>query len=62
MAWESAEGQALELGWQRDNRTDLGDEDYLRMVLKKTCWLGDDLPDARRLPDRRARRGCRSTR
>jgi geranylgeranyl diphosphate synthase type II len=39
MAWESAEGQALELGWTRDNRTDLTDEDYLRMVMKKTCWL-----------------------
>ena len=40
MAWESTEGQALELGWQRENRTDVGDEDYLRMVLQKTCWLG----------------------
>jgi geranylgeranyl diphosphate synthase type II len=39
MAWESAEGQALELGWQRDNRVDLEDEDYLRMALQKTCWL-----------------------
>lgn len=39
-AWESAEGQALELGWQRDNRVDLGEEDYLQMVLQKTCWLG----------------------
>jgi geranylgeranyl diphosphate synthase type II len=39
MAWESAEGQALELGWRRDNRTDLTDEDYLRMALQKTCWL-----------------------
>jgi geranylgeranyl diphosphate synthase type II len=39
MAWESAEGQALELGWTRDNRTDLTDEDYLHMVMKKTCWL-----------------------
>ena len=37
MAWESTEGQALELGWQRDNRTDVTDEDYLRIVLKKTC-------------------------
>ena len=36
MAWESAEGQALELGWQRDNRVDLEDEDYLRMALQKT--------------------------
>ena len=39
MAWESTEGQALELGWQRDNRTDLHDEDYMHMVLQKTCWL-----------------------
>ena len=39
MAWESTEGQALELGWTRDNRTDVTDEDYLRMVLQKTCWL-----------------------
>ena len=39
MAWETAEGQALELGWQRDNRADVADEDYLRMVLQKTCWL-----------------------
>lgn len=39
MAWESAEGQALELGWQRDNRVDVTEEDYLRMVLQKTCWL-----------------------
>ncbi|MDM0026344.1 polyprenyl synthetase family protein [Variovorax saccharolyticus] len=38
-AWETAEGQALELGWRRDNRADLDDEDYLVMVLKKTCWL-----------------------
>jgi geranylgeranyl diphosphate synthase, type II len=39
VAYETTEGQALELGWCRDNRTDLGDEDYLTMVLKKTCWL-----------------------
>ena len=38
-AWESAEGQAMELGWRRDNASDLGDADYLVMVLKKTCWL-----------------------
>src|SRR5262245_4104231 len=35
---ESLEGQAMELGWVRDNRCDVADEDYLRMVLKKTCW------------------------
>jgi len=39
MAWETTEGQALELGWTRDNRVNLTDEDYLRMVMKKTCWL-----------------------
>jgi geranylgeranyl diphosphate synthase type II len=35
---ESAEGQALELGWRLDNRCDLTESDYLRMILKKTCW------------------------
>lgn len=35
---ESTEGQALELGWRLDNRTDLKEKDYFRMVLKKTCW------------------------
>jgi geranylgeranyl diphosphate synthase type II len=39
MAWESAEGQAMELGWRRDNCNELTDADYLTMVLKKTCWL-----------------------
>jgi geranylgeranyl diphosphate synthase, type II len=40
MAWESAEGQAMELGWQRDNCVDLSERDYLTMALKKTAWLG----------------------
>lgn len=40
MARESAEGQALELGWRRDNPDDVAEKDYLIMVLKKTCWLG----------------------
>jgi geranylgeranyl diphosphate synthase, type II len=35
---ESLEGQALELGWIRDNRCDVTEADYLRMILKKTCW------------------------
>lgn len=34
----SLEGQAMELGWIRDNRADIGDDDYLRMALNKTCW------------------------
>ncbi len=38
MGRESAEGQALELGWRRDNVVDLADVDYFEMVLKKTCW------------------------
>lgn len=39
MATESAEGQALELGWRRDNAVAVSEADYLEMVLKKTCWL-----------------------
>lgn len=39
MARESAEGQALELGWRLDNKPDVRENDYLEMVLKKTCWL-----------------------
>ena len=38
MARESIEGQAVELGWRRDNALSLSDADYLEMVLKKTCW------------------------
>jgi geranylgeranyl diphosphate synthase type II len=38
MARESVEGQAMELGWRRENRIDVSDADYLHMVLKKTCW------------------------
>lgn len=38
MARESVEGQAIELGWRRDNALHLSDADYLHMVLKKTCW------------------------
>jgi geranylgeranyl diphosphate synthase type II len=37
MIRESIEGQAIELGWRRDNTLGLRDEDYLQMVLKKTC-------------------------
>jgi geranylgeranyl diphosphate synthase type II len=44
MARESAEGQAMELGWRWENETDLDEEDYLLMVLKKTCWLATIYP------------------
>jgi len=38
MVRQSVEGQAMELGWVRDNQCDLSEDDYLRMTLKKTCW------------------------
>lgn len=38
MARETVEGQAIELGWRRDNAMHLAEADYLEMVLKKTCW------------------------
>src|SRR5438128_6463312 len=38
MVRESIEGQAIELGWRRDNAIALSEADYLEMVLKKTCW------------------------
>jgi geranylgeranyl diphosphate synthase type II len=38
MVRQSVEGQAMELGWVRDNVVDLTEADYLRMTLKKTCW------------------------
>jgi geranylgeranyl diphosphate synthase, type II len=44
MARESAEGQAMELGWRRDNTTEVDDAAYLEMVLKKTCWFGTIYP------------------
>jgi geranylgeranyl diphosphate synthase type II len=36
--FQTVEGQALELGWRRDNVFDLDSSDYLRMITKKTCW------------------------
>lgn len=38
MARESVEGQAVELDWIRQGVFDLDDQDYVRMVYKKTCW------------------------
>jgi geranylgeranyl diphosphate synthase, type II len=38
MILKTTEGQALELGWRRDNVVDLGPADYLELVAKKTCW------------------------
>jgi geranylgeranyl diphosphate synthase type II len=38
MMIETIEGQAMELGWIRDNDCETTEEDYLLLVLKKTCW------------------------
>ena len=38
MVVETLEGQAMELGWVRDNDLAVGADDYLRLVLKKTAW------------------------
>jgi geranylgeranyl pyrophosphate synthase/uncharacterized protein with NAD-binding domain and iron-sulfur cluster len=35
---ETLEGQAMELGWVRDNDLTVKTDDYLRLVLKKTAW------------------------
>src|SRR5882724_9246748 len=44
MVRESIEGQAIELGWRRDNAIALSEADYLEMVLKKTCWYTTIFP------------------
>jgi geranylgeranyl diphosphate synthase type II len=38
MLKQSLEGQAIELGWIRDNDCALDTKDYLQMCLKKTAW------------------------
>lgn len=38
MMRQSLEGQAIELGWIRDNACDLKPRQYLQMCLKKTSW------------------------
>lgn len=38
MLRHSLEGQAMEIGWIRDNVCDLVADDYYRMCLKKTSW------------------------
>jgi len=44
MARESAEGQAMELGWRANPAAVVTRDDYLEMVLKKTCWLAAIFP------------------
>ena len=44
MGRQTVEGQALELGWRIDNRLDLDPDDYLELIMKKTCWYTTVLP------------------
>ena len=38
MAMRTLEGQATEVGWQLDNVEQLKPEDYLELIMHKTCW------------------------
>lgn len=38
MAMRTLEGQATEAGWQLDNVEDVQPEDYLQLIMHKTCW------------------------
>lgn len=38
MALRTLEGQATELGWRRDGVDGLAPEDYLDLIMHKTCW------------------------
>jgi geranylgeranyl diphosphate synthase type II len=38
MAMRTLEGQATEVGWQLDKVEDLRPEDYLNLIMHKTCW------------------------
>ena len=38
MAMRTLEGQATEIGWQIDDVESLGPEDYLELIMHKTCW------------------------
>ena len=44
MARQTVDGQARELGWQLEGRTDLTPDDYLDMIIQKTCWYTTLLP------------------
>jgi geranylgeranyl diphosphate synthase, type II len=44
MARQTVDGQARELGWQHEHRTDLDPDDYLDLIMQKTCWYTTLLP------------------
>lgn len=44
MARQTVEGQAIELGWQRDGYVEVTHDHYLDLIMKKTCWYTTVLP------------------
>jgi geranylgeranyl diphosphate synthase type II len=38
MARHTVEGQAIELGWRQDAAVELTPDDYLDLIMRKTCW------------------------
>ena len=38
LAWRTIEGHALELEWRERGLTGLSSDDYIKLVLDKTCW------------------------
>jgi geranylgeranyl diphosphate synthase type II len=38
MARHTVEGQAIELGWRSDVTVELTPDDYLDLIMRKTCW------------------------
>jgi geranylgeranyl diphosphate synthase type II len=38
MARHTVEGQAIELGWRTDATLELTPDDYLDLIMRKTCW------------------------
>jgi geranylgeranyl diphosphate synthase, type II len=38
MALRTLEGQAIEVGWQHDDVENLRPDDYLELIMHKTCW------------------------
>jgi geranylgeranyl diphosphate synthase type II len=44
MARQTVEGQAREIGWEQDAVVDLTPDDYLDLIMQKTCWYTTVLP------------------
>jgi geranylgeranyl diphosphate synthase type II len=44
MALRTLEGQATELGWREDDVVETTPDDYLDLILRKTCWYTTILP------------------